>query len=334
MTPSTDLRDRALASLTGLALGDALGMPTQSMPRRRIQELYGHVDALLASTAEQPIAPSMAAGSITDDTEQALMVADLLIEGAGRIDPHRFARALADWEAVMEAKGSLDLLGPSTKAAIAAIQSGVHPDRAGLRGTTNGAEMRIAPVGIAFGPDPASLLDAVIDASRVTHNTGLGLAGAAAVAMAVSVGVAGGTTAEANAAAVELAGRAAEHGAWIAGGDIAARIVWAVDAVVHLTEDAALDFIESVVGTSVASQESVVAAFALSSRFDDAPYRALCAAASIGGDTDTIAAIAGAMLGARHGMAVWPSDAVELVTTVNHLDLSTTVDALLTLRDR
>ncbi len=110
--------------------------------------------------------------------------------------------------------------------------------------------------------------------------------------------------------------------------------MWAVDAVAHLTEDAALDFIESVVGTSVASQESVVAAFALSSRFDDAPYRALCAAASIGGDTDTIAAIAGAMLGARHGMAVWPSDAVELVTTVNHLDLSTTVDALLTLRDR
>ena len=37
----TDRYDRALGALTGLALGDALGMPTQLLPRQRILDQYG-----------------------------------------------------------------------------------------------------------------------------------------------------------------------------------------------------------------------------------------------------------------------------------------------------
>ena len=54
-------------------------------------------------------------------------------------------------------------------------------------------------------------------------------------------------------------------------------------------------------GTSVEANESVAAAFAIATRFFDKPTEALCFAASLGGDTDTIAAITGAMLGAWHG---------------------------------
>ena len=78
--------ERALGALTGLALGDALGMPTQSMSPAQIRRCYGEITGLRDAVAEQPIAPSMPAGSVTDDTEQALILAGLLTDGDGRID--------------------------------------------------------------------------------------------------------------------------------------------------------------------------------------------------------------------------------------------------------
>ncbi len=109
---------RALNTLVGLAVGDALGMPTQSMSRADIAARYGRVDRLLDGAPDQPIAPGMPAGSITDDTEQALLLADLLVEGGGTFEPRALADALQAWEDDMRARGSSDLLGPSTKAAL------------------------------------------------------------------------------------------------------------------------------------------------------------------------------------------------------------------------
>lgn len=90
-------------------------------------------------------------------------------------------------------------------------------------------------------------------------------------------------------------------------------------------------------GTSVESNESVAAAFAIATRFFDDPTRALCFAASIGGDTDTIAAITGAMLGAWHGVQGFDAAMLDQVLSQlaedNHLDLKATVSALCALRD-
>ena len=69
----------ALGALTGLSLGDALGMPTQSMSPAAIHEAYGRIHTLCDAIPDQPIAPGMPAGSVTDDTEQALIVAELTI---------------------------------------------------------------------------------------------------------------------------------------------------------------------------------------------------------------------------------------------------------------
>ena len=57
----------------------------------------------------------------------------------------------------MKAKGSFDLLGPSTKAALEAVSRGVPPEEAGKSGATNGAAMRITPVGVAFPASPGAL---------------------------------------------------------------------------------------------------------------------------------------------------------------------------------
>ena len=278
------------------------------------------------------IAAGMPAGSITDDTEQAVLLAHLLIEGDGRIDVDVFARRLLEWERTMEAKGSLDLLGPSTKAALQRLGEGVPAAEAGRFGTTNGAAMRIAPVGIAVGVESIPrFVDVVAHTSEVTHNTTLGIASASAVGAAVSAGVAGASIADALEVAIAAAEVGATRGHWVAGGDIAARLRWAIPYLSALGEDARADALSDVVGTSVASQESVVAALAIAAVSDE-PWDALCLAAGLGGDTDTIAAMAGAVLGATHGTAVWPDPERATLARVNRLDLPPLVDRLLALR--
>ncbi len=326
--------DRARATLYGLAIGDALGMPTQSLPRSLITARYGPLVAGFEAAAEDhPLAAGLPAGSVTDDTEQALVLARLLIEGGGRVTSADLARRLVEWEDTMRARGSSDLLGPSTSRALADLTAGADPDSAGRFGTTNGAAMRIAPVGIiAPSSDPGGLVDLVVSASSVTHNTGLALAGASAVAAAISAGIDGAGVAQAVAGAIEAAGIAASRGHWVAGADVSARIAWAVDLVRGRDVNGVIDVVYSLVGTSLASQESVPAACAILSAFGDDPWLACRVGASVGGDCDTIAAMAGAMAGACHGLGAFPPHALATVAAVNDLDLEQVADSLLRLR--
>ena len=332
-TPSDPgARDRALAAFRGLALGDALGMPTQSLSRAEILADHGPITGFVDPGPRQRIAAGMVAGSVTDDTEQAVLLAELLVDGRGSVDPTALADRLLGWEQRMRERGSLDLLGPSTKAALVRLREGVPVDEAGRDGSTNGAAMRVTPVGIAVdAADLAAFVDAVVRVSAPTHNTGLGLAAAAAVGAAVSAGVGGAGVPEALERAVAAAEEGGRRGHWVAGGSVAARLRWAVPHVSGLGADARDDALADLVGTSLAAQESVVAALVLAACGDD-PWTTLCRAAGLGGDTDTIAAIAGAVLGATHGGAAWPAAAVATVERVNRLDLAPVVDGLLALR--
>jgi ADP-ribosylglycohydrolase len=323
---------RARGAMYGLAIGDALGMPTQMLSRAEITERWGTLlTGFEPAPPGHPIAAGLPAGAVTDDTEQAVLLGRLLVRGHGTIDPHELAQALVSWERDMAARGSLDLLGPSTKRALAAILAGASPEEAGASGTTNGAAMRIAPVGISVPPDLPTLVDRVVAASFVTHNTGVALAGAAAVAAAVSAGVAGAGIAEATALAVRAARIGAQRGHWAAGADVAARIEWATGLVAGLDETEAADVIYTLVGTSLATQESVPAAFAVLAAVPADPWRACLLAASLGGDCDTIAAMAGAVAGACHGLEAFPPRAVAVIGA-HGLDLPALADGLLALR--
>jgi ADP-ribosylglycohydrolase len=333
-------RARARGALYGLAIGDALGMPTQLLSRREITERWG---ALLPgfepAPPGHPIAAGMPAGAVTDDTEQAVLLGRLLVRGGGTVDALELAAALVSWEHDMAERGSLDLLGPSTKRAVAAVLAGTPPEEAGASGDTNGAAMRIAPVGIAVALAPAprdnlsTLVDHVVAASRVTHNTGLALAGAAAVAAAVSAGVSGAGIARATALAIDAARIAADRGRWVAGADVAARIEWATGLVAGRTQAQAAELIYTLVGTSLATQESVPAAFAVLAAAPDEPWDACLLAASLGGDCDTIAAMAGAIAGACHGVTAFPPEAIAVIDAQG-LDLTSLADDLYALRSR
>ncbi len=320
-------QDRARAALLGLAVGDALGMPTQTLSRRRAEELLGARPALLDGPPDNPVCPGLAAGSVTDDTAQALLLARLLVDGDGRVDPGALADRLLGWEERMAARGSLDLLGPSTRAALLAVRAGADPTTTGRAGRTNGAAMRVAPVGVATPAEPlAGLVDAVVTADAVTHDTGTAHAGAAAVAAVVAAGVDGATFDDALPLAVRAAREAGRRGWAPDDMDVAGRLENAVRLVREAStgDDAAalLDRVAARVGTSLETAQSVPAAFAVAAASPADPVRAAWLGARLGGDADTIAAMAGACVGACTGGTALAGPLVDAVVAVNAVDLA------------
>ena len=334
---------RAHGALAGLALGDALGMPTQAMSPEQIRAVYGRITGLVDGDASQPYAPGMPAGSVTDDTEQALLIASLLLRGrassSGRValNAVEFAHALLAWEDSMIRRGSLDLLGPSTKAALERVRAGEDPLTVGGEGTTNGAAMRVTPIGIAVSTeDPEAFAEAVWSSCRVTHATRQGFQSAALVAAAVSMGIDAARSPSLDLRsllwkALTYVDSLPERGAWTPDPDVVAATRRAMQLAAN-PASSSLECLVEQVGTSVASAHAIPMAFALLAR-NPSP-QALMDAANIGGDTDTIGAIAGAILGATLGVEVLPADSLSKIEEVSHLGLPTVAGELLALRDQ
>ena len=332
---------RAYGAFAGLALGDALGMPTQAMSPEQIRAVYGRVTGLVDGDDSQPYAPGMPAGSVTDDTEQALLIASLLVRGGGSssgrvaLDAGDFSHALLSWEDSMIERGSLDLLGPSTKAALERVRAGEDPLTVGGLGTTNGAAMRVTPIGIAVSTaDSEAFADAVWSSCQVTHATRQGFQSAALVAAAVSLALDWPETSASDMTtllwkAVSYVDSLPERGAWTPDPDVVAATRRAMQLVAN-PASSSLECLVEQIGTSVASAHAIPMAFALLAR-DPSP-RALLDAANLGGDTDTIGAIAGAILGSVLGVEAFDPAMLTQVELTSHLDLPSIALELLALR--
>lgn len=326
-------RDRALGALTAGALGDALGMPTQTMTHEEIFKIYGEINGFTTPYKGHPVAAGLSAASVTDDTEQSLLLARQLLEAPGPFDEKKWACALMNWEAEVKARGLHDLLGPSTKKALEGILSGEPVSEVGRYGNTNGAAMRIAPIGISTPIAPLeTLIERVVETSRVTHNTPLAISAAAAVAAAISAGVEGADYGEATKISIETARLARKQGYGTAKIDIAKQIEQAVRIANQRAPEEALSSIVAQIGTGVASQESVPTAFALLHIAKGDAWKTGLLSARIGGDTDTIGAISAGIAGACLGFRHLPEQEVATLNSVNVLDLEKIADGLLELR--
>ena len=321
--------DRAMGALVGVAIGDAMGMPSQTLPRAQIALHYGRISDFAAPFADHPVSHGLAAAMVTDDTEQTLILADMLIRHGGQVDDLVWAKALMAWERDVRARGLRDLLGPSTRRALDSLLAGESAAVTGRTGITNGAAMRIAPVGIATpAANVAALVASVAEVCRVTHNTREAIAAAAAVAMVISQGVEGADFDRALPRAIDAARIGAGIGAAVGRADLASCILQALK-VADQGDEAAL---ARQIGTSVVSHESVAAAFGVVRLAGGDPWKAALIAANIGDDTDTIGAIACGMAGACRGVQAFPRDKVARVLDTNRLDLDPVVRGLLALR--
>ena len=324
--------DHACGALIGMAIGDALGMPSQTLSRVDIVRHYGKIADFVAPFDDHPVSHGLSAAEVTDDTEQTLLLAARLINGNGTLDETLWAEDLIAWEADVRKRGLRDLLGPSTKAALEAMLSGTTPAEAGRHGTTNGAAMRIAPVGVAT---PSSSLNTLVDqvelACRLTHNTGEAIAAAAAVASVISSGIDGLSFDAALSRALKAAELGQKRGYAEGNRQISRNIS---EAVAYARTGVSVEKFVDKVGTSVASHEAIPAAFGVVILAGGDPWKATLIAANIGDDTDTIGAISGAMAGACVGVSGFPAEKIDQVRRANRLAIEQTTTDLLVLRGR
>lgn len=325
--------DRAIGALWGVALGDAMGMPSQTLTRVEISDAYGWIDDFVDPFEGHPVSHGLTAGSITDDTEQTLLLARQILDDPTCFDEEKWARALLDWEEEIKNRGLHDLLGPSTKKALESLLSGTPVSETGLAGNTNGASMRIVPLAIATSVEPlGTFLDQIEQTCRVTHNTAEALSAASAVAAAVSAGIDGADFEEAVPLALAAAREAGKRGGLQGDVDMAERIEVALAIAALDPSNHVLDVLEKEIGTSVLSRESVAAAFGIARAADGDVWRAAVLAANIGDDTDTIGAISGAMIGACKGAAAMPQHKIAIVMAVNNLRPFSLAEDLLKIR--
>lgn len=320
---------KAYGCLAGLALGDALGMPTEFLTPERIAAEYGPLSGLVSPPSWHPHA-ALPYASITDDTAQALALAQIYRRGQP-MTAEQVAQAILAWA---DAEGPrLELYaGPSTRRALTALRNGQNPRESGRQGTTNGAAMRIAPVGIVHPGDFAATLADTVEACLPTHGTTLAISAAAAVSYAVCEAMTERATIESVLSAAQrgaVEGR--QHGAWVWTPLLEHRIALAVRLVSESPDEVAgRQALYRYIGVDIAVSESIPTALGLVALSAGDPQRAVLHAAQIGGDTDTIGAIAGAVCGALSGIEAIDRHLLATVEKANGLDLAQVARDLVT----
>ena len=307
------VESRLKGALAGTACGDAFGMPNSFLKQpvwRKVME---------AGPSNSPYHAGYPAGRITDDTEQALALTQAFADGFTKAS---VAERLNEWFVSVGGSASL-AVGPSTKRALEAFQRGESVEVIGKFGVTNGAPMRISPIGAMAGLKQLSLeqtADLVEVACWPTHATSPAISGALSVAWAIAVAMAGRSWSEVFDASVEGARYGAGRGNWVYSSDIALRILEARRlAQAAQSAEALCESISRIIGAGEPCTETIPAAMAICDYAGGDPKIAIELAGNLQGDTDTIAAIAGAICGAYSGFDAIPSDWLELVQSVNKL---------------
>lgn len=265
-------RERILGILLGTAVGDAIGLPYEGLSPARVARRLARHGELRHSLV-------LGRGMLSDDTEHACLTAHALVASRGR--PHDFRAQLAGrlrwWLLALP-----PATGLATARGIVRLWLGWSPERSGVDSAGNGPMMRAAILGACASEDAQRV--AWIEAStRMTHSDPR--AQQAALAMARLAG-----SEQPVAEVIEA----------IADAKLRARTQQALAAARGRAElesfRTALRFERGVTGFVNDTLPAVVFCW---QRWPDDPRAAIEAAVRLGGDTDTVAALVGALAGAR-----------------------------------
>jgi ADP-ribosylglycohydrolase len=304
--------DQLTGSLLGLALGDALGAVVEAHPP---DDARRYVESWLQAGIVPPRGrEAFPFGQVTDDTQMARELLQSIAD-AGRFDPARFATRLLN----LVASGRLIGGGPAPINTARQLALGTPWHEAGMPApyAGNGAAMRAGPLGILFGHDVKQLSRVAADQARVTHQDPRCAAGALAIA--------GATAIAARRERIRPVELLVELSGWVEPLDPGfATVIWDMTNWVHLPPDAAAGFLcEQGLEPQSAHGWHGISSFVTSSvcwslyAFLQAPesyWEGICVAIAVGGDTDTMAAMTGSILGGRHGAAAVPAAFCEHLT--------------------
>lgn len=287
MSASPTLRDRFEGCLLGLAVGDALGGRFEAQSADAIRSRFTTVEQLIAYPKDELW--------YTDDTQMAIGVAEALVE-RGEIVEESLCRAFA--ANFVPSRG----YGRGARAVLEAMEDGrdyrrVAEDYFPGGSYGNGAAMRVAPVGLFFHHDRRRLWEQARLSALPTHLHPLGVEGAQLLALAVALG-----------SAADQFDRTTFFGELLAAcesDEYRAKIEAAVR--VRTPDDLAGlgNRIEA-----LHSAPTAIASFALSPEsFEETISNVIL----LGGDADTLAAMAGAISGAYLGVGGLPARLVGLL---------------------
>ena len=285
--------------LLGLAIGDALGMPFEGMRTSTIKSMLGGKAGEFMPCRDR----GLRAGQWTDDTKMALKLAESIARKNGKVDPADIARAYVEWYD----SGDLRGIGRATLEAILNLKSGKQWSESGKRGefaAGNGSAMRCAPIGLLDCGRPEKMKeDCRLDAV-VTHNNDEAVAGSRAVCFFIARGV---TQSDLLEAKPELVSECIEY---IGPCEVSRALERARKL---LIEGAPAEAAVYALGTSGYVVETVASAVFCFLKTPESFETTVVEAVMGGGDTDTTAAVAGAISGAWNGLWGIPRRWVEQV---------------------
>jgi len=303
--------DRILGCLKGIATGDAIGKQTETLEHDDVLRWYPHgvrgFEGIPGSVIPRYVGNAKhewRIGETTDDTEMTVAV----------------ARAILTDRSVSHASVGRELLR-CTKC--------LHPARIARNHDGCGAAIRVAPVGIFYTSHRADeLLNGAREASVSTHGGSLAIAAAATTAAAVSAAIDGASPHE----VLELAERAAAEAERRWRGPTSPAFADAVRTVHHDLQHLPALRAAEIAARCFPNQPLTIVplALGLATLMESAEDAALLAA-NIGGDSDSVASIAGGILGAMYPITV-NDDWYAIVEQVNDHDLVAVANEIAALR--
>lgn len=324
------IEDRILGSLLGAAVGDAMGAATELRTKEMIKERFGGTVREILTPPDDTFARGSEAGTVTDDFSLIYYTVQAILDNGGVIDRHAAEQAILNWS---EDKKFYDqYAGPTTRAAVERIKGTAVENYYDFiccdnAKASNGSAMKISPAGLFHPGDVDGAVEAAVTICRPTHNNNLSIQGACAIAAAVSEALRDG----ADLYSVVQAGLyGAEKGALLcrgncavlAGPDVVKRMKLAIE--IGLTSenpDQATTEIADVVGSGLHISEAVPAVFGILVACKGELEEGIVAAVNIGSDTDTIASMVGAVLGALKGCGELKDKYLKLIERVNGFEI-------------
>lgn len=287
-----NLYPHILGCILGTAVADAVGLKREGLSKKRARRLYG----------EPPLNHSFlfGRGMCSDDTEHTLMLGRALVISQGDITKFekQLARELKCWFLSVPAG-----IGFATLRACLKLLIGFHPRHSGINSAGNGPAMRSALLGVCATSD-RQLIDLVCASTRITHVDSRAEEGALLIAKAAQLSTKGQQTKP-----IEFLTEAVQE---LNNEELIKAIQ---NAIQHLSQkETPESFAQSqgwTKGISGYINQTVPAALYCWAYSPDNLRQSVENAVMLGGDTDSVAAITGAVSGANLGVEAIPAEWLE-----------------------
>ena len=293
--------------LIGLAVGDALGYPAEFRSREQILRNIGPDGITDFLDIKDPrfdrpfiLGPDLPPGTYTDDTQMSIALARGLLDATGHDLDEQMNAVATHFVAWSISPDNNRSPGGTCMTGCDNLRRGVPWRTAGVANSKGcGSAMRVAPIGLLYVDDLDAVERVARASSLLTHGHPAALAGAAAAALMVALAARG--------AGPELMYREIIRRCGGESPDFDSCFADLPGLVEKPPEEVLIERQRGGLGEAWVAEEAAVSALYCYWRHPDDYRAAVLAAVNTDGDSDSIAAITGSVLGARLGLSGIPA---------------------------